>query len=101
VKLKLLKSQGGDTPQTTHTDYVPPDMKMCIANLQEFHYSAVISTEENIKILFGKSRSSVDIPLHGMIFFRGDMLHACASYLTDSSRLFMSFPATNDVSLLL
>jgi hypothetical protein len=106
VKLKVLKSQAGDTPQTTHTDYVPPDMKIRIANLQEFHYSAVISIEENTRLLVGKSRSSVDIPLHGMIFFRGDMLHAGAGYITHNSRLFMSvssrpFPATNDVSLLL
>jgi hypothetical protein len=106
VKLKILKSQAGDTPQTTHTNYVPGVMKMRLANLQEFHYSAVISIEESSKILVGKSRSSVDIPLHGMIFFRGDMLHAGAGYHTDHSRLFMSvssrpFPATNDVSLLL
>jgi hypothetical protein len=28
VKLKLLKSQAGDTPQTTHTDFVLADMKI-------------------------------------------------------------------------
>jgi hypothetical protein len=90
VNLKVLKSQAGDTPQTTHTDYVPPDMKIRIANLQEFHYSAVISIEENTRLLVGKSRSSVDIPLHGMIFFRGDMLHAGAGDLNHNSRLLMS-----------
>jgi hypothetical protein len=86
VKLKVLKSQAGDTPQTTHTDYVPPDMKIRIANLQEFHYSAVISIEENTRLLVGKSRSSVDTPLHGMIFFRGDMLHAGADRLLAGRR---------------
>jgi hypothetical protein len=106
VNLKLLKSQAGDTSQTTHTDYVPPDMKIRIANLQEYNYSAVISIEDSTNILVGKSSSTVDIPFHGIIFFRGDMLHAGAGFLTDNSGLFMSvstrpFPATNDVSLLL
>jgi hypothetical protein len=89
------------------TSATPPDMKIRIANLQEFHYlAAVISIEENPRSLVGKSRSSVDIPLHWIIFFRGDMLHAGAGYITHNARLFLSvssrpFPATNDVSLLL
>jgi hypothetical protein len=101
-KLMLLTSEAGDVAQTTHTDYVTPEAKFRIANLQEFHYSAVISIEQNTRLLVGESRKSIDIPLRAMLFFRGDMLHAGAGYPVANSRLFLSisshpFPATKDV----
>ena len=68
------------------------------------HYSALISLEENTTLLVGKGRKTASIPLHSMIFFRGDMTHAGAGYTEENSRLFISvssaaFPATEDVSL--
>jgi hypothetical protein len=103
-KLKLLTSEGGDVAQTNHTNYVTPEAKIRIANLQEFHYSAVISIEQNTRLLVGESRKSIDIPLRAMLFFRDDMLHAGAGYPVANSRLFLSilshpFPATKDVLL--
>lgn len=103
-KLKLLTSEAGDVAQMTHTDYVPPVSEVSIDDMREFHYSAVIAIEDNTRLLVGIRRKITDIPLHVMIFFRGDMLHAGAGYSIANSRLFFSissppFPATMDVFL--
>ena len=104
IKVKLLHSEAGDTAQLTHTDYVPSNLQPSKLLLKKFHYSAVISIEENTELLVGESRLVVKISLHSILFFRGDMLHAGAGYLKENSRLFLSvasslFPATQDVSL--
>ena len=104
IKVKLLHSKAGDTAQLTHTDYVPSDREPSSLVLKKFHYSAVISIEENTELLVGEAREVVKIPLHSMLFFRGDMLHAGAGYEAENSRIFISvassfFPATQDVSL--
>jgi hypothetical protein len=103
IKAKLLNSKAGDTAQKNHTDNVP-DKTAPLKTLSSFHYSALISLEENTTLLVGKGRKTVSIPLHSMIFFRGDMTHAGAGYTEENSRLFISvssaaFPATEDVSL--
>ena len=102
IEVKMLKSEAGDTEQLTHTDYVPGRIQTNLLHLNAFHYSAVISVEENTRLLVGKALEEVSIPLHSMIFFRGDMLHAGAAYSTSNRRLFLSassksFP-TSEVS---
>jgi hypothetical protein len=102
ITVKLLNSKAGDKAQDNHTDYVPEAVKP-IKSLSAFHYSALISLEENTTLLVGRGRKTVSIPLHSMIFFRGDMPHAGAGYTEENSRLFISassdlFPVTDDIA---
>ena len=99
IVVKLLKSEQGDTQQISHTDYVPQFNSL--RSLSHFHYSAIMNIEENTKLIVGESEV-VKIPLHSMLFFRGDMVHAGAEYEFCNTRLFFSassdsFPATDDV----
>lgn len=102
IIVKLLKSKAGDPEQATHTDFCLTEATPSSKRLREFHYSGVISIMDNTKLLIGESRDVVDIPLHSMIFFRGDLQHAGAGYPARNSRIFVSasskpFPATEDV----
>ena len=104
IIVKLLTSQKGDRQQLLHTDYVPNDSTITMKNLNHFHYSALISIEQDTKLVIGSSLEVVDIPLHSMLFFRGDMVHAGAAYELGNHRIFLSassepFPVTDDVSL--
>ena len=101
IVVKLLKSEQGDTQQTSHSDYVPEFKSL--RSLSQFHYSAIISIVENTKLIVGESEV-VKIPLHSMLFFRGDVAHARAGYEFGNTRLFLSasldtFPTTDDVNL--
>jgi hypothetical protein len=103
IVVKKLKSKAGDVEQITHIDFVQKDHTTVHA-LSHFHYSAIISLEENTELLVSKLRIPVSVPLHSMLFFRGDMPHAGAGYPLGNSRLFLSassdtFPATEDVFL--
>ena len=103
ITVKLLNSKAGDKAQDTHTDYVP-DKATPIKSLSAFHYSALICLEEDTTLLVGRGCKAVSIPLHSMIFFRGDMPHAGNGYTEENSRLFISassnlFPVTDDVGL--
>lgn len=105
ILVKILRSKAGDPAQLTHTDYVSHETYTPLHNLKQFHYSAVISIQADTRLLIGVSRKEIDIPLHSMIFFRGDMFHAGAAYSTSHSRLFVSvssvsFPATENVNVL-
>jgi hypothetical protein len=102
IVVKVLTSTAGDPEQQTHTDFETD--KRSLTNLSEFNYSAIISLEENTRLLIGPLRVSVDIPLHSMLLFRGDMEHAGAAYSVKNTRLFISascdkFPVTRDVFL--
>jgi hypothetical protein len=102
--VKMLKSKAGDTAQITHTDYVPEVKPVQLKHLKAFHFSAIISIEHDTRLLISKAREEIEVPLHSMVLFRGDMLHAGAAYKTANSRLFISasstsFPATDDVFL--
>ena len=46
ITAKLLNSKAGDTAQRNHTDYVP-DKTAPLKTLSVFHYSALVSLEEN------------------------------------------------------
>jgi hypothetical protein len=86
-------------PTVTHSDFVQA-RSTSVRTLSHFHYSATISLEDNTQLLVGKFR----IPLHAMLFFRGDMPHAGAGYPLRNSRLFFSassdtFPVTDDLYL--
>ena len=103
ITVKLLKSKPGDIAQDKHTDYVP-DKATPIKSLSAFHYSALISLEDDTTLLVGRGSKTVSIPLHSMIFFRGDMPHAGDGYTEENSRLFISassdlFPVTDDIAL--
>lgn len=103
IVAKLLISTDGDEEQLTHLDFEREETNY-VTMLSEFHYSAIISIEENTRLLVGESRKSVDIPLYSMLLFRGDMPHAGAGYSKKNQRLFLSvssnkFPVTDDVFL--
>jgi hypothetical protein len=90
-------------PTVTHSDFVQA-RSTSVRTLSHFHCSATISLEYNTQLLVGKFRIPVCIPLHAMLFFRGDMPHAGAGYPLGNSRLFLSassntFPVTYDVYL--
>lgn len=100
--VKLLQSEAGDLAQDTHTDFRPDATTKPMKNLSAFHYSALISFQKNTRLLCHMSRTEIDIPLHSMMFFRGDFPHAGAAYRQKHCRLFISlssasFPLTEDV----
>ena len=100
VVVKLLTSVAGDPQQALHRDFDKEDRP--VSSLSEFHYSAIISLELNTRLIVGSLRESIDIPLHSMLLFRGDMLHAGAAYTEENRRLFISascdkFPVTKNV----
>ena len=97
---KLITSSPGDPQQPLHRDF--DKEKKPVPNLSEFHYSAIVSLEENTRLIVGRLGESIDIPLHSMLIFRGDMLHACVGYTDTNRRLFISascdkFPVTGNV----
>ena len=100
--VKLLKSQAGDTAQELHTDFTPTQTTTAIKDLSGYHYSALISFEENTRLLCDTEKKEIHIPLFSMILFRGDFRHAGAAYPATNHRLFLSlssesFPETEDV----
>ena len=100
IVVKLLTSFPGDPQQPLHQDF--DKEKKPVPNLSEFHYSAIVSLEENTRLIVGRLRESIDIPLHSMLIIRGDMLHAGAGYTDKNRRLFISascdkFPVTGNV----
>lgn len=104
IEVKMLKSEAGDTQQLIHTDYAPEGIATPIRHLSGFLYSAVISLEKNTKLLVGECLKEIKIPMHSMIFFRGDMLHAGAAYSVPNCRLYLtasseSFPSSENVVL--
>lgn len=66
VKVKLLKSTGGDKAQTTHYDLVQG--LTTVNKVAAFHYSALISLQADTKLLIGEDRVEVDIPPFSMFF---------------------------------
>ena len=80
IIVKMLTSKAGDTAQAIHTDFVSNALLPIKLELKSFHYSAIISFEPNTRLLIGSNRDEFQIPLHSMLFFRGDMLHAGAGY---------------------
>lgn len=100
VVVKLITSVAGDPQQALHRDFDKEDRP--VSTLSEFHYSAIISLEENTRLIVGSLRESINIPLHSMLLFRGDMIHAGAAYTVKNRRLFISascakFPVTKYV----
>ena len=85
--VKLLTSLAGDTQQALHCDF--DKKKKQVSSLCEFHYSAIVCLEKNTRLIVGLRRESIDIPLHSMLLFRGDMVHAGAAYTEKNRRLFI------------
>ena len=101
IVVKLLKSVPGDPEQLTHVDF-DTILEPSFMKLSEFNYSAIISLEDNTRLLVGDNKKSISIPIHSMILFRGNMPHAGAKYSTYNTRIFISascekFPVTDDV----
>ena len=66
---KLLKSAKGDPVQDNHADFAPDDSNpAAITDLKGYHYSAIISIQDDTRLLIGESRVEVDIPKYSMIF---------------------------------
>lgn len=89
-------------PKKILSGSVPRGIETPLLYLSAFHYSAVISVEETTRLLLGKALEGILIPLHSMIFFRGDIMHAGAAYSVSNRRLFLSsslksFPTSEDV----
>jgi hypothetical protein len=101
-KYKLIESLANDPPQLLHTDFDTNLIYKKITSLDSFHYSAIIALQPNAHLLIGKERARVDIPVGGMIVFRGDMPHAGGGYETPNARIFISlssniYPLSNAV----
>ena len=102
IVMKLLTSLAGNKEQDLHADFVPNETTNAIRTLEEFHYSAIISIQEDTKLIVGEKKQIVDIPNHSMLFFRGDMVHAGAGYDKVNNRIFLSissksFPESDNV----
>lgn len=88
LDVKLLTSFAGDPQQALHKDF-DKEIKP-VVRLSEFHYSAIVSLEKDTRLTVGPLKESINIPLHSMLLFRGDMLHAGAAYTDKNQRLFIS-----------
>ena len=104
MEFKLIRSVAGDTQQRLHEDFTPTAFTKRMQNLKGFHYTGIISLQNNTKLIVGEDKELVNIPRSSMLFFRGDMSHAGASYNEFNERIFMSisspaFPVSEDVLL--
>lgn len=88
INAKILRSMAGDVPQALHRDRAPTASTKAIKNLSSCHYSAVISFEDDTRLIIGKKE--IDIQRFSMLSFRGDMDHAGAGYTKCNGRLFLS-----------
>ena len=83
---KLLKSSPNCPKQKLHQD--------CERSLDstsyDIQYSLLIAIESNTKLLLSDNKTTIDIPINGMIMFRGDYMHAGMSYRTENRRVFAS-----------
>ena len=67
--IKLLKSARGDPAQVNHSDFAPDDSNTAsITDLKSYHYSAIISIQDDTRLLIGESRIEAHIPKYSMIF---------------------------------
>lgn len=85
---KILRSMAGDVPQALHRDHAPTASTKAIKSLSSYHYSAVISFEDDTRLIIGEKE--IDIQRFSMLFYRGDMDHAGAGYTKCNGRLFLS-----------
>ena len=83
---KVLKSNKGCKRQDLHID--APEMQGEIS-AQNMRYSIIVSIMPGTKIVL-HDHSVEDIPLRGMIMFRGNYLHAGAEYDEVHYRLFIA-----------
>ena len=88
IKAKILRSMAGDVPQALHRDHAPTASTKAIKSLSSYHYSAVISFEDDTRLIIGEKE--IDIQRFSMLFYRGDMDHAGAGYTKCNGRLFLS-----------
>lgn len=65
IEVKRLESSAGDIEQMTHVDFKRKESNY-VKNLSEFHYSAIISTEQDTQLLVAESRESVNIPVYAV-----------------------------------
>ena len=85
IKYRLLKSLANCPKQLFHSD-CKHSSDTSSYNIQ---YSLIVAIESNTKfVLFNKE--TIDIPINGMIMYRGDYMHAGASYQNEHNRLFIS-----------
>ena len=102
VAVKLLQSLSGDQEQLTHTDFDYSSIHSRVRSLKAFHYSALVGIETGSFLLIGVEREIVKVPLHGMLFWRGDCPHAGGGYVNKNCRIFVSIscslcPVTSSV----
>ena len=104
MEFKLRRSVAGDTQQRLHEDFTPTASTKRMQNLKGFHYSGIISLQNYTKLIVGENKELYNIARSCMLFFRGDMSHAGASYNELNERIFISmsshaFPVSDDVVL--
>ena len=105
VTVKLLHSFPGDTEQVTHTDFNYNSIIKRVRSLKAFHYSALVAIQLDSILLMGVRREVINIPLNGMIFWRGNCPHAGGGYQISNSRIFISIssafcPLSSDVYII-
>ena len=85
MKWKLLKSIDNCPEQELHMD-----TKVSNMSNHDTPYSILISINPDTKLVLA-DKTCIDIPLFGMIMFRGDYMHAGAAYHKLNYRLFATF----------
>lgn len=90
IAVKLLVSEPGDKEQQVHTDFNYNSINLRVRDLKDFHYSALVAIEHGSHLLVGVNKERVDIPINGMIFWRGDCFHAGGGYSSINRRIFIS-----------
>lgn len=88
--VKMIKSLPNDLPQLTHTDFDVSLINNRVSTLSAFHYSVIITLQDETHLLIGTERVRQNIPVNSMIMFRGDLPHAGGGYAADNSRIFIS-----------
>ena len=81
---KLLKSLPNCPKQELHHD-----SKQRSDSSYNIQYSLIVAIESNTKLILS-DHNNIDIPINGMIMFRGDYMHAGASYPKINHRIFAS-----------
>jgi hypothetical protein len=104
MAVKIMRSVGDDTQESIHNDFTPTVTTKRMQNLKGFHYSGIISLRNDTKLIVGEENEPIDIPRASMLFFRGDIPHADASYNESNERIFLSisshaFPVSEGVLL--
>ena len=85
IKYRLLKSLTNCPKEVFHSDCKDSSD----APSYNIQYSLIVAIQSHTKFVLS-NKETIDIPMNGMIMYRGDYMHAGASYQNEHNRLFIS-----------